>query len=147
MRTQYPNPAAVVYPTTQPAGYPCQMTTQTPSEVYALHNHGAFLNRTGRGSTDVQAGHWHSVEGFHVMPDEKDGHTHELTMLPCGWGAAQTTGREGPLGVGAGLGESYLTVLGGDSFISKISLKPLLIGALAVSGLLVGGAILMRSRK
>ena len=136
----------MVYSTTQPAGYPCQMTTQTPSEAYPLHNHGAFLDGRGNGSTDVSSGHWHRVEGFHVLPDEKDGHTHDLTMLPCGWGAPHNTGRSGPLAVGPGLGESYLTVLGDNAMISKLSLKPLLIGALAVSGLLVGGVILMRSR-
>lgn len=68
------------------------MTTQTASRAYPLHNHGAWLTSGGNGNTDLDAGHFHRVIGFRVMA-APDGHTHDLTMLPCGAGAPYTVGR------------------------------------------------------
>ncbi len=92
----YPDPAAIVYQTTQPPGFPPQLTTVTkPPEgrpdaasLYPLHNHQAFVNAQGDGTTDVAAGHYHHVRDGRVQPDLSDGHTHELTGLPSGAGGA-----------------------------------------------------------
>lgn len=70
-----------------------------------MHAHGAWIDKGGNGNTDVTAAHFHRVRGFVVMPDESDGHTHELTMLPCGAGGPQTTAQRGPaemMSLGAG---------------------------------------------
>lgn len=83
----YPDPDKVPYARLHPVGNPCQLTTQVTGKMFPMHNHGAFIDENGDGNTDVDAGHFHRVKGFRVMPDESDGHTHELTGLPCGAGA------------------------------------------------------------
>lgn len=103
----YPNPDAVAYPTGYPLKYPCQQTTRAAAKMYPMHQHGAWIDKDGNGNTDMDAGHFHRVRGFKVLPDESDGHTHELTMLPCGAGAPQTTGRDGPI---MSVDGRYLTV-------------------------------------
>ncbi len=92
----YPDPAAVVYPTTNPPRFPPQLTTVTEppagrpaaASLYQLHNHQAFVDRQGDGVTDVAAGHFHRVKGGIVQPDPSDGHTHKLTGLASGAGGA-----------------------------------------------------------
>ena len=111
--------------------------------MYPLHNHGAWLNKEGSGNTDVDAGHYHRVVNFRVQADPSDGHTHELTMLPCGAGAAQTTGRDGPMTSLQG-SDDLVTFLGAAE-PPKFSLLPWLVGAVVVSGLVIGGVMLMRS--
>ena len=110
--------------------------------MYPLHSHGAWLNREGTGNTDVATGHFHRVVGFRVQPDPSDGHTHELTMLPCGAGAAQTTPRDGQLQLH---GSDDLVTFLGAAEPPKFSLLPWLVGAVVVSGLVIGGVMLMRS--
>ncbi len=87
MAHRYPDPDAVPYARLHPVGNPCQLTTQVTGKTFPMHNHGAFIDENGDGNTDVDAGHYHRVKGFRVLPDESDGHTHELTGLPCGAGA------------------------------------------------------------
>lgn len=96
-RDEYPNPDAVVYAAPLPPRFPCQQTTQDPGKLYPVHNHGAWMDRQGNGTTDVDSGHYHRVRRFKVVQDQSDGHTHQLTMLPCGAGAAQTVGRDGAI--------------------------------------------------
>lgn len=110
--------------------------------MYPLHSHGAWLNHEGTGNTDVAAGHFHRVSNFRVQPDPSDGHTHELTMLPCGAGAAQTTRRDGPMQL---QGSDDLVTFYGATEPPKFSLLPWLVGAVVVSGLVIGGVLLMRS--
>lgn len=92
----YPNPAAVVYPTTSPPRFPPQLTSVTKPPVgrpaayslYPLHNHQAFVDRQGAGVTDTVASHFHRVANGRVQPDPSDGHTHDLTGLASGAGGA-----------------------------------------------------------
>lgn len=87
MAHRYPDPDAVPYARLHPVGNPCQLTSQVSGKMFPMHNHGAFIDENGDGNTDVDAGHYHRVKGFRVLPDESDGHTHDLTGLPCGAGA------------------------------------------------------------
>ena len=116
--------------------------------MYPVHQHGAFLNPAGTGNTDVSSGHYHRVSEFRVQPDPSDGHTHQLTMLPCGWGAAQTTGRDGPMPQFQ-LGDGGTDLVPAQqrmvALAPKISMLPWVIGAVVVSGLVIGGVLLLRS--
>ena len=87
MAHRYPDPDAVPYARLHPVGNPCQLTSQVSGKMFPMHNHGAFIDENGDGNTDVDAGHYHRVKNFRVLPDESDGHTHDLTGLPCGAGA------------------------------------------------------------
>jgi hypothetical protein len=87
MAHRYPDPDAVPYARLHPVGNPCQLTSQVSGKMFPMHNHGAFIDQNGDGNTDVDAGHYHRVKDFRVLPDLSDGHTHELTGLPCGAGA------------------------------------------------------------
>ena len=89
----YPNPDRVVYPTGQPLAFTCQLTTRAGGRIYPMHEHGSWLDKDGNGNTDLDAGHFHRVRGFKIYPDESDGHSHEMTMLPCGASAPRTVGR------------------------------------------------------
>lgn len=84
--SRYPNPANVLYPTTLPAPFGCKLTTRNAGKLYPMHDHSAFINSEGTGNTAVDASHFHRVIGWKVIPDESDGHTHQLTRLPCGTG-------------------------------------------------------------
>lgn len=100
---QYPDPDRVVYPTTLPPTFPCQQTMRTSSRAFPIHNHDAWLDREGDGNTGVDAGHFHRIRDGRVLPDLTDGHTHEMTDLPCGAGGAhQFTRNDGPVTFGAG---------------------------------------------
>ena len=142
-RSPYPNPDAVQYASTQPTGFPCQLTTQVSARLYPVHHHGAWLNEAGNGNTDLRSGHFHRVVGGRVQPDLSDGHTHELTSLPCGWGAPRTIGRGG---------EMPLTLMGASDpapvpvpmHVEPPSMVPWVIGAVMVVGLVIGGVFLLR---
>jgi len=141
MRSRWPNPGAIVYPTTQPPGFPCQITTRDTGRIHPVHAHGAWLNAGGNGNTDVSAGHFHRVRDGRVQPDPSDGHTHELTTLPCGVGAphlASTGGELMALG-DAGVAPMPLAPL------KPLSVWPWVVGAVVVAGLVIGGVMLMRS--
>jgi len=117
--------------------------------MYPVHNHGAFLREDGNGNTDVAAGHFHRVVNFRVQADPSDGHTHEMTMLPCGVGAPHTTGRNGPIqalqpGLN-GLGDLAPTPTALPPTRPGFSVWPWVVGAVVVSGLVIGGVLLMRS--
>lgn len=88
MIRQYPDPDSVVYPTAYPPQFPCRMSTRTPnaSRVYPIHWHGCWVNAQGNGATDADSGHSHVIRGGIVLPDSRDGHTHQITILPCGVG-------------------------------------------------------------
>ena len=142
---RYPNPDNVRYPTGQPLAYPCQMTTRTAARMYPMHQHGAWLDKDGNGNTDLDSGHFHRVRNFKVLPDESDGHTHELTMLPCGAGAPRTTGREGPIqdtGLVA-IGGTDMVVMQGASAGSGFPWK-LVIGTVVVVGIAVAGYMMYK---
>ncbi len=142
-RSPYPNPDAIQYASTQPPGFPCQLTTQDPARLYPLHHHGAWLNADGTGTTDLASGHFHRVIDGRVQPDLSDGHTHQLTNLPCGAGAPRSIGRDG---------EMPLTLMGATDpapipppmRIERPSMVPWVIGAVMVVGIVVGGVLLMR---
>lgn len=102
----YPNPDKVVYATTQPTPFPCQLTTDDGGTRHPMHKHGAFLNKAGDGNTDMSSGHIHRVRNFKVIPDLTDGHTHELTTLPCGTGMPRATARNGPVAMLLGEAET-----------------------------------------
>lgn len=93
MERRYPDPDAVVYATTMPPQHPCQLTTDNTGRIYPMHHHGAWIDKLGNGNTDLDSGHWHHIRSFKVESDPTDGHTHELTMLPCGAGAPQSVAR------------------------------------------------------
>lgn len=91
----YPDPDMTPRPSTLPPPFPPQLTSITkPPEgrpyaksYYPLHNHQAFVDGKGNGTTDVAASHYHRVKDGRVLPDASDGHYHELTGLPSGAGA------------------------------------------------------------
>ncbi len=87
MEHRYPDPDRVPYARLHPVGNACQLTSQASGKMYPMHNHGAWIDESGEGNTDVDAGHFHRVKDFRVLPDLSDGHTHDLTGLPCGAGA------------------------------------------------------------
>lgn len=139
--TEWPNPDAVVYPTPQPPGFPCQITTRDAGKATPIHQHGAWLNAEGTGNTDLDSGHFHRVRGFRVLPDESDGHTHQLTMLPCGAGAARRVGRDGKLiPQPTSLGEGYVQLM--DPL--KSTKMWWILGSVVVVGLVIGGICLVR---
>lgn len=92
----YPNPQAIPRPTTQPPRFPPQLTSVSrppagrpaAQAMYPLHNHQAFVDARGNGTTDTVASHFHRVTDGRVQPDLSDGHTHELTGLASGAGGA-----------------------------------------------------------
>lgn len=81
----YPDPDSVVYPTTYPPAYPCRIATRTVSRGYPIHEHGVYADLYGNGNTDAVVGHFHYVRNGVVLP-AVDGHTHDITTLPCGVG-------------------------------------------------------------
>lgn len=93
MNRSYPNPDMVPYATTAPASFPCQLTTQDPGKNIPIHYHSAYMDAEGNGNTDVDSGHFHRIKGGKVQIDPSDGHTHGLTMLPCGPSAPQNMTR------------------------------------------------------
>ena len=154
--SRYPDPDSVVYARPQPVGHPCQMTTQTVGRNYPLHNHGAWLNPSGDGNTDLDSGHFHRVVGFRVLADQSDGHTHDLTMLPCGAGAPHTVGRReivSPSYFGAGpevaarslTPEEYRMIEMARNYADqkKLVMWALGLGAVAAVGVVVIGAVLV----
>jgi len=86
-RPHYPDPSRIIYPTTDPPKNRCQLTSwSTEAKLYPLHEHDAYVDHEGCGTTTVVASHFHRVRGGRVLPDESDGHVHRLTGLPCGAG-------------------------------------------------------------
>lgn len=142
---RYPNPDAVPYARLHPVGNPCQLTSQAPGKSYPLHNHGAFIDSRGNGNTDVDAGHFHRVVGFRVLPDESDGHTHTLTGLPCGAGApnlpvAAPQGQQQTAMMQGGWGYAPGEMMGpGGGFPWKW-----VVGGLVVVGVVVGAVMLYK---
>lgn len=143
----YPDPAAVVYPTGMPQPFPCQLTTRVAGKSFPIHNHGAWLNAQGNGNTDVDSGHFHRVRGFKVLPDESDGHVHEMTMLPCGAGDPRATGREGPLPGYASDGSmvpiQQMQMMGAGAGMS-VPTWVWWVGGLVVVGAIVGAVVMYR---
>lgn len=82
----YPDPDSVAITSTLPPRFGCRITTMgaVNSHVYPIHRHGAFVDARGNGNTDANDSHFHYVRNGKVIPDPIDGHTHELTYLPCG---------------------------------------------------------------
>jgi len=139
----YPNPDAVQYAATLPPTFPCQLTTDSYGKIYPMHNHGAWLNEHGDGNTDLDSGHFHRVKGFKVMPDESDGHTHDLTTLPCTAGGARATGRHGPLpGTEMALRDAPVEIMGaGGGALDRVPRWVWIVGALAVTTAVLGTVI------
>lgn len=143
---RYPDPDAVKYAKTMPPRFPCQMTTDATGRIYPMHHHGAWIDKLGNGNTDLDAGHWHHVRSFKVESDPTDGHTHELTMLPCGAGAAQTVARPS-----AGVPQHYTY---GTQFAGagpsqlpegrKPSVLVYVVGTIVSIGMIAAGVWLMR---
>ncbi len=146
MRHRWPNPGAIAYPTTQPPGFPCQITTRDTGRLHSVHAHGAFLNAQGDGNTDVADGHFHRVRHGVVQPDQSDGHSHELTTLPCGVGAPHLVGQSGAMTTfGDAAVSASMPGLPGLVRPPPPSLLPWIVGAVMVAGLVIGGVMLMRS--
>lgn len=91
-----PDPQMMLRPSTLPPPFPPQLTsiTKAPENrptapaYYPLHNHQAFVDQGGNGTTDVACSHYHRVVDGKVLPDASDGHYHELTGLSSGAGGA-----------------------------------------------------------
>ena len=143
----YPNPDNVRYPTGMPLAAACQLTTRTGGRVYPMHEHTTWLDKDGNGNTDLDAGHFHRVRGFKIYADESDGHTHELTMLPCGASAPRTTGRQGPIDSTGALmanGGTNMSIMGAPDtgFPWKV-----VVGAVVVVGIVVAGYMIYQHAK
>lgn len=141
----YPNPDRVVYPTGQPLAFTCQLTTRAGGRIYPMHEHGSWLDKDGNGNTDLDAGHFHRVRGFRILPDESDGHSHEMTMLPCGASAPRTVGRDGTVPGNALMaqGGTNMSIMGGAPGGSGFPWK-LVVGTVVVVGLAVGAYMLYK---
>ena len=140
---RYPDPDAVKYAKTMPPRFPCQMTTDATGRIYPMHHHGAWIDKLGNGNTDLDSGHWHHVRSFKVESDPTDGHTHELTMLPCGAGAARPVARESAM---VPQYYQYGTQFAGPSVLPeghKPSSGMLLLGAVVSLGLVAAGIWMM----
>ncbi len=143
MRSRWPNPGAIVYPTTQPPGFPCQITTRDTGRLHAIHSHGAFLDAEGNGNTDLSDGHFHRVRNGRLQVDPSDGHTHELTTLPCGMGAPRYVPNNGEM---MALGDASMAATPVPMpRMPSPSLWPWIAGAVVVAGLVISGVMLMRS--
>jgi hypothetical protein len=111
--------------------------------MYPIHSHGAWLNAEGTGNTDVDSGHFHVVKNFRVQADPSDGHTHDLTTLPCGTGQPRNVNRQNvlvPESYGRGFGHSDLQLMGPERDWGKIAMWG--VGALVVAGAIIGGIML-----
>lgn len=82
----HPNPNLIPRVSTAPPRFIPQLTNKRAGRLYALHQHTAFVDRDGNGTTDVAESHFHRIVDGRVLPDESDGHTHNLTGLPAGAG-------------------------------------------------------------
>ena len=108
-----------------------------------MHEHTTWLDKDGNGNTDLDAGHFHRVRGFKIYADESDGHTHELTMLPCGASAPRTTGRNGPIESASALmaqGGTNMSIMGGpggSGFPWKLVVGTVVVVGLAVAGYMI----------
>lgn len=127
-----------------PPRFPCQMTSESQGRTYPTHSHGAWIDKEGNGNTDLDSGHFHRVRGFKVYPDASDGHTHELTMLPCGAGAPQTVARESAL---VPQHYQYGTLAGAGPGMLPEGHKPgigvYIVGAIVSIGMIAAGVWLM----
>jgi hypothetical protein len=81
-----PNPNLIPIPSTAPPRFVPQLTNKRAGKLFGLHQHRAFIDKDGNGTTDVVDSHFHRVRDGRVLPDESDGHTHNLTGLPAGAG-------------------------------------------------------------
>ena len=81
-----PNPNLIPIPSTAPPPFRPIVTNKRSGTLFAIHQHIAFVDKNGDGTTDVVDSHYHRVMGGRVLPDESDGHTHKLTGLPAGAG-------------------------------------------------------------
>lgn len=146
-RHHYPNPDAVPYASTLPTSFPCQLTQDAWGKIYPMHNHGAWLNAQGDGNTDLDAGHFHRVKNFKVLPDQSDGHTHEMTMLPCTAGAARVTGRNGPIGqeTTAVMAGPPIQIMGAGALGGGVPHWVWVVGALVGVAAVVGAVMYFRS--
>lgn len=114
--------------------------------MYPVHHHGAWLNKDGNGNTDLSSGHFHRVREFQVQADPSDGHVHQLTTLPCGHGQPRTVGRDGQMQLQLGDGGTQLAPVQQQIMRApQLSMWPWVAGAVMVTGLVIGGILLMRS--
>lgn len=81
---RYPNPENIVRPKPGAVRFAPVLTTRNGSPGEAIHEHSAFVDRSGTGATDTVVGHFHRVVNGRVQPS--GGHTHRLTRLPVGAG-------------------------------------------------------------
>ena len=140
---RYPNPDRVVYPRGYPPAYPCQLTTRDAARMYPLHNHGAWTDDQGNGNTDVDAGHFHRIRNFKILPDESDGHTHEISNLPCGAGAPHDLVRQSD-DTWVNASPPSRALMQGAASGGGMSVWPVVIGAVVGIGLLVAGVLLYK---
>lgn len=81
------DPYNIPRPRMFPMHSPCVMTTQGYGTLTPVHTHRAYPNAEGNGNTDIIASHFHRILGGRVLPDQSDGHTHDLRYnMPCGAG-------------------------------------------------------------
>ena len=139
---RYPDPSKVVYPSTQPPPFTCQLTTQAAGRVAPMHTHGTWLDGEGNGNTDVAAGHFHRVRGGVVQPDQSDGHTHAITMLPCGASGVRNISRDGQMIQLGADGQPVSSMVMPPS--KRISPWVWGIGAVVIVGVVVGAVMLLR---
>lgn len=138
---RYPDPDRVVYPTGYPPGPICQLTTRDGARIYPLHNHDAWTDKSGNGNTGVDAGHYHKIVNFRVIADASDGHTHQLTNLPCGAAAPHDVVPAQDAIVPAGVRWPGAPVLSGPPAAGGSAWK-WVVGGLLVVGVVVGALML-----
>lgn len=80
------DPYKIVRPTPFPQTHPCRLTTRGWGKLSPTHVHRAYPNAQGNGATSISVSHFHRIKDGRILPDESDGHTHELTNLLCGAG-------------------------------------------------------------
>lgn len=140
-----------MYPTTMPPRFACQMTTDTPSRMYPTHSHETWLDGSGNGNTGVSAGHFHRIRNGQIQPDESDGHTHGMTMLPCGANAPKAiTRRDGMLTVpeaGGMMPDGQYRLLGAEGGIQWRVVGMWALAAVFAAGAVVGTIMYVKHRR
>lgn len=80
------DPFKIIRPRMFPQTYPCRLTTRGWGKLYPAHAHNAYPDKDGNGNTSISVSHYHKIKDGRILPDESDGHTHEITNILCGTG-------------------------------------------------------------
>jgi hypothetical protein len=73
-------------PVQDPMRQPSMLVSRSAGRLYPVHIHRAFVDREGNGSTSISASHMHRIRNWQILPDESDGHDHQIVRIRTGSG-------------------------------------------------------------